>query len=610
MQGNVRIRHMLITSSHDAFHGLTSGILSGLLPNIADTKRLGDLDREGIDAYQYETKTLTHTAVYQFKGFEKPAFEKKQLDQCLKEIAKYKKKGPNTNNYWLVLNRNVTDRTHRKQIIAALDDLVKSDKATTATLLDLEKLIAELVKLASIRVEELANEKRRKLIADYRSKLEFVDYIEDVPFLADGNRINPSRYLLRSAESFFANLPPDTAGKNRKARRYLLSSEFGFGKTSTLHAVAAQWHSSGGHAIYAPAALLGNLAFANGAGLIDALLEFLIPEDAEVSTPVRLLLRYSFRRDVARSMNWILLIDGMDENSNAMDHGRITAFWNGVNDLGIPSVISVRSELSELRAVEFGVKDSEFGDRFLEHLKLTDWSDKEVLRFLKTYAARKGGDTPAVFANFVGLVERGSYKHVYGDIPRRPLFLGMLAEDAWSGSEPERTIHRLYGKYFRKKFKFDRFSQAAQGIVSRDSKIVDQHGVEEACERVILTMQNAAERLAISQDLGDHGAGDKYQVLVLNDTISEALLAEAASKAGVPDVRSEEMVLHSLLQPAGRDLVTRERLFRFSHRSYQEWFTARHFAATGYGAVAAMPPEVAKFFGPMSDDMKNGLPLP
>ena len=37
----------------------------------------------------------------------------------------------------------------------------------------------------------------------------------------------------------------------------------------------------------------------------------------------------------------------------------------------------------------------------------------------------------------------------------------------------------------------------------------------------------------------------------------------------------EELLLNSLLQPAGRDPLSRKRLFKFAHQSFFDWFIAR-----------------------------------
>ncbi len=75
--------------------------------------------------------------------------------------------------------------------------------------------------------------------------------------------------------------------------------------------------------------------------------------------------------------------------------------------------------------------------------------------FLKAFEEVHDGEPSIAFRKFADVIQTDRYAEKYGDIPRRPLFLQMLAEDAWSGSDPEKQLFRLYGKYFRAKLRRD-----------------------------------------------------------------------------------------------------------------------------------------------------------
>lgn len=197
---------------------------------------------------------------------------------------------------------------------------------------------------------------------------------------------------------------------------------------------------------------------------------------------------------------------------------------------------------------------------------------------------------------------------VYGDIPRRPLFLGMLAEDAWLSEEPARELHRLYGKYFRAKFSLDQYSVAGGGVSSRSSGIVEALGVEEAVERLILIMQDVAGAMAFPA-----GPATRAQAVgvVHEDTIAEDALQVIIRRHGIEFFQMEDVVLHTLLQPAGRSRVTRHRLVRFAHRSFQDWFLARKLAFDGNdGARLEASSAAARFLASMRADLSNGGDLP
>jgi hypothetical protein len=54
MRGINAVRHELRTTSGDAFHQLFTSLLAGVMDHVAPTKRMGQLDAQGIDSFQYD----------------------------------------------------------------------------------------------------------------------------------------------------------------------------------------------------------------------------------------------------------------------------------------------------------------------------------------------------------------------------------------------------------------------------------------------------------------------------------------------------------------------------------------------------------------------------
>jgi hypothetical protein len=90
-----------------------------------------------------------------------------------------------------------------------------------------------------------------------------------------------------------------------------------------------------------------------------------------------------------------------------------------------------------------------------------------------------------------------------------------------------------------------------------------------------------------------------------HDTMTESALREIGTEHGVPVFQLEDITMHSLLQPAGRDPVSRERLVRFAHRSFQEWYLARHFARKDSFDIE-LPRTATRFLGSMRADLEAG----
>lgn len=596
-----RLRFELTTRSGHDFQNLFAFLLGELVDGAAQTKRLGQLDRAGIDAIILGPDAASYQVVIQCKGFEVPEYGADQHKQCRDEITKYKSRGLPTGEYWLVVNRPVKDRDMRWQLETDLASLVADGGAQKAILLDSESMVRKLENLALAKLSEWASEKRNELFEYYKSRMEFVQYIAEVPFNTTDK--NPVAYLLGQVKSFFEGLPEHQTSKYRKPPNFLVTSEFGFGKTSALQALASEWIERGGHLVYVPAALLPDAAFVNAASLADALLAFLVPEDVEVSDLGYELFRSTLRKNLAKSRDWLVLIDGLDESAAALKANSLVGLWNSMADLGVPAIVSVRDEVVETRRVEFFPDSLRAGPRFVR-LKIGDWSDDLIIRFVQLFSSARGGNECPSFVAFRQLIEAGNYLEAYGDIPKRPLFLGMLADDAWAGKEPARHLHRLYGQYFRKKLSLDRNSIAASGAANRPSAIMDALGLEEATERLISVMQDAADRmLEVTQTEGARSA-------IHRDSIGEALLAEIAEKNGVPFKAIEDIAMHSLLQPAGRDAVTRERLLRFAHRSFQDWFLARQYVVKKRDLYLGLPRAVIRFINAMRIDCEAGAGLP
>lgn len=603
MKGKARIRHELFAKSSYDFQQAVLRLLMDVTGAAFEARRMGLLDSKGLDGFVIigDVNPLIGTAV-QCKGFEELNYGPNQHRQCRAEIAKYASKGVNVARYWLVLNRSIADRSLRDELLADLAGLTRDGKAREAELLDLEHFLHKLEAVAGSQLDAWAKERREELFAYYNQRLGFVRYIRNVPFSGDIKMKDPAGHVLLQIREFLGNVPKHQTGRYRPAPKVLITSEFGFGKTSTLHEIASDWLQSGGHMIYVPAALLGTAAFSNTSGLASALLELLIPEDADVSPLGRLLFRDAVRYLLATSKDWILLVDALDENAAAFRHDGLSTLWGSIRDLGVPCVLSARDEVVQIRDTEFFPDVALKAAPHFKRLALLDWDELLIAEFLKRFAERKGGTPCSAYRSFVEAVTDGRYEEVYGDIPKRPLFLGMLAEDAWAGNVSTRELHRLYGKYFRRKLQLDRAGVGAGGSSGRLSDFVDQWGMSEASERLMSLMQGVASAmLRLPEDNTEH--------LVIEDSIGEIALRAVATERTCEFNQIEDILMHSLLQPAGR-LAWRERSFRFAHRSFRDWFLAREFAGRGRPKERTLPGGILKFLLPMETDLARGLELP
>lgn len=586
-----RVEHEIRSVTHDALAALVANLLGSLMPPFAEARRLGDLDCMGVDVYAYDSETDLETIAVQCKGFERQ-FLPEHLKVIDKEVSKYLKQGPAAREYWLVVNKRIPN-TLRAGALASLDRLLKAGKVEVVKLLDLPAFVAKLRALARELIEAAASEKREELRREYEARLKVVSYIEPVPFTRPDGDTNPSRWMTETIRGYLNVIHQEHIGKDRAPPRYLLTAEFGFGKTSALHAAADLWLQGGGHAIYVPAALLPDRAFVHGAGVAEALLLTIKPDLETYPHLAQLILRETLRKELARANDWLLLIDAVDESTSWEHHAKLAALWGGVADLGLPLIASVREELFQLRPSEFEVGDGRsFSRPYFQVLNLVDWPPELILEFLDRFHVDRGGEPPTQFARLKALVAAGEYESVYGDIPRRPLFLGMLAEDAWRDAEPEKDLHRLYETYLRRKLHEDRYSASAGGRVVRVGPLNRQWGSDEFVERLMRMMTEVAGTMLKVASRGEDST----------TLVSEAVLGECAQAVGAQFSQSEEVALNSVLQPAGRDQITRQRQFRFAHKSFQDWFSAAYLVGHGSAADESRSEAVQRFATLMARD--------
>jgi hypothetical protein len=254
MKARGRARHNLVRASSTDFQREVIGLLSEVLEGSTESKRLGHLDRKGVDIYTYSPDDLTIELALQCKGFEVEQYGPDQHRQCRDEIKKYKLMGPSAPSYWLVLNRPITERSYRDELLNDLEDLRRSGKVSEALLLDLDPFMTKVQALAIRRLAAWAKDRRSELFEYYNERLRFTDYLPEVPFTVGIPARNPVEYIARRVTEFFSKLPPHQTGRYRPSPKLLITSSFGFGKTSTLHAVAGEWVRAGGQLLYVPAA--------------------------------------------------------------------------------------------------------------------------------------------------------------------------------------------------------------------------------------------------------------------------------------------------------------------------------------------------------------------
>ncbi|MBN9334230.1 hypothetical protein [Devosia sp.] len=539
------------------------------MPDLFETRRLGELDRLGSDIVDFgEAGNLR--LVVQCKGFEKPIFGDSQLQQCLQEIAKYSSSGPQVESYWLALNRAVIDSQHRNKIQCQLDHLVTSGKVTDARLLDFNQIISTLEEVVVNCLRQWASQRQEQSAQEHADNLAVVDYLSDVPFkFADMTRSNPSHYFSELVRNERNDRPQTQFGKDRKPPRILLKGSFGYGKTSALLAASALLLRSDIRPIYLRAADLKDTeAFGSGYGLLAEILGSFVPEDADLSDLASSLAIDTLRREFKHSDDWVLLIDAIDESPFSNNPSKLAALWGGAIDAGLPVLVSVRSELVDQREREFTINPKSLKNDLFQVLDLDEWTDELIGQFLESFSEKQAGMPSSEYLELQALVADGNYQQAYGDIPRRPLFLGMLAEDIWHSRASPKRLCDLYESYFTMKFERDRYS----GGYNRPFEFLQREGLDETLRLLFLAMEEIAS--AINEKYMAAMTGGSNEVRNLG-YLSRDEIDGVLRRVRLDGVGPTELALHSVVVPAGRDRHTKQMLFRFAHASFEDYFNAR-----------------------------------
>jgi len=151
----------------------------------------------------------------------------------------------------------------------------------------------------------------------------------------------------------------------------------------------------------------------------------------------------------------------------------------------------------------------------------------------------------------------------FGDIPKRPLFLEMIIQDATDGKLKETFLSELYERYFFHKFVWDTESKFDEIPAGRPLTYSDDlyKGFQEMC----YIMESKAGKM-----IGLQEGGDYY----LKSNISENELEPLLLESKISNLNT--LLLNSILTTTDARTIEGIRV-EFAHRSFQEYFTARYF---------------------------------
>ena len=377
-------------------------------------------------------------------------------------------------------------------------------------------------------------------------------YIEDVPFIAGNKqRINPKKYV--SAQFI------EEQNSSAKFWTFVIS-EFGFGKTSLLINLP---NKDKYKYIYIPISQFTPNSFTNETALAKSILEIIFEKelntkneiiDAILVTEFRQLLR--FHKDI------ILLYDGLDEFRLSYKEQGLKQIFSCCTSFVCNSIFTVRKEFYDERNATFETALNVNQKPTYGYVELIEWKDREILKYIYELKSKLNSkkESLSYLLEFEKLINQKKYNDVYGDIPKRPLFLKMLCDDIMSGKTKIKNISQLYESYLTNKFKIDREGSV---LFAKDNRPLSKTGDIIAVTDYIfeLLAKIAWEMVTVN------GISVFY-----NESIDEKSIIKLI-KQEYDEIDIIELLLNSVLISFDKR-KRREFKAKFAHKSFQEYFLA------------------------------------
>jgi hypothetical protein len=360
--------------------------------------------------------------------------------------------------------------------------------------------------------------------------------------------------------------------KGKPTVRTFLLGGFGFGKTT---AVARSLLQSDARVLYVPGSSLTQevgtaKVFLSRCINAERLLADCPPPDREIyERMLRPVVDYLLKD---ASLPCVLVIDGLDESPFLCRGAGLAHLLNNLELVRIPVILSMRSEYWLSRKADLQSTAGKLASRGeprvrqLRMLELLPWREDEILHFVQRF--REACTDPAErqrLSSLESLVASGRFAEIYGDIPRRPLFLRLIAESAAAVDLPTERIGRA--RLFR---------DWALWKIRRDLRVPRPHLVfageptEDALEMAWEAMLWAAASMTQEHE---------GELELLPDCSFDRVRRATPRLERMADVLA--LSLQSLLLLAEERTGHRQARVAFAHRSFQEFFLA-WFLAEGY----------------------------
>ena len=542
--------------------------------------------------------------------FEKDFSEEEKTQRAVAALRAFRASGGTADILLLVHSADLQEGGFRAAVQAELSGLLAAGRAGQAELWNRQKLLKEAFDgmlrhtLTALQADALSSVSMAAVQADFTP-------LEQVP-------CREATLLLdqHGLKDVFAETPPRFADpaeallRPGDRRLGLLIGEFGVGKTTTVARALAR---ESAHVLYVAGARFGRrdvstkdffYHFWDDRNLFAGLPEEELPTFRLLARPA---LEYILKGH--SKLPILAIVDGVDESALLGRQGGFQHLFNLFHDVGVPVVLTMRTELWTAGQEEFleafGLPSERVSPRHrqVRLIELLLWGEEQVRTLVERY--RESLPEPASrarLAELEGLLGTGEFERLFGDIPLRPLFLRLLLDTVAAQGLPRLRVGRarLLHDWARRKIQRDINAPIRAGGEGRGGLLAEDESsatvVDLAWEAMLRAAAAMVEKVEEAPDL----------TLVSECAVKDVLRASPH----LQEIEPHRLASHSLLLLVGRETMGDPLRFRFAHRSFQEFFLAWHAIAEGRPGMLGrpLPPAVGEWVRSIGEE--GLLPVP
>jgi hypothetical protein len=529
-------------------------------------------DKSGVDILVWNgIDTLSITLAVQCKGFAVKEHElgNDQIRQCKDSINTFRESGLKADVYLLLHNRIPNNETFRLEVGQAAESLKESGQVGEVYVWGAQKLIQEAVKKVRercTRILQLNESKAQEFLIDPP----ICNPLEEVPLQISEITITPNRKIKETENADYISDPALKLLRTDRSNLSLMLAQAGYGKTtSALRTLANESRK----VFYLSAATLprevGNTDTLLKRWIrLEKLYEGVLGEDIPILERLAAPAIDSILKDEESPV--ILILDALDESIYFSRPGGLQQLFNQLRDIKVPVILLARSEFWEGKQNDFAnsyglqsAKKAYLFNRKVRIIRLIDWQPAQIKLLAERYKDTQTDKRRSNLEALIRIIDSGEYESIYGDIPKRPLFLKFILDSVAEQGVRRKGRAQLFYDWIELKIRRDVLHPTQFGGEGRVPILPGVAETETTIRLAFQAMKLAAYKMTIRSEQNNS------LELLSSCEIEAVLLADERLKSVLDP---SGLFLHSLLIPTRS---TAEKLeIGFAHRTYQEFFLA------------------------------------